>query len=290
MIAPDVKVEKDEHVASSMCRNREGMLTPNDHCLRPAGAPDPAKHIDNRAVPGAMTMNTHTNNTKEILCAAAQVLSLTPESHPRPNSHCSEQYRTVTRCVRECVCPGLSLKHGKESISDPAFTSSEHRHCHHDRKQAEERAVKLLARPLQRPRSAVSTSIGYEVLGEEEDPAAQLLQKNLCSSFAVLMDSRLHAYSTVLARHAMSLPDEVPNVQEKLAEILLVGTRVEAETVSTQFLMRDDENDESSLTFHVTMDLTIPSDRNSDNKSKKTIAVAFETAGSIHGTCDVWTF
>ena len=221
----------------------------------------------------------------ETLSDIARILSLTPDSHSDTNSHWGERHPCVTRTVREWVCPGLSLKHGKEwSSSDLASSSaSDHRYCN-DRKQAEEHAVDLLSRPLQGHASPVfAGGIGNVILGEQGNRVAQLLQSNIYSSFAVLMDSRLHAYSSVLARHAMSMPDEVPNIQEKLAEILLIGTRIEADKMSTLFLPTAFEKDKASLTFQVTMELTIPSDRKGSSK-KQTIAVAFETLGSIHGT------
>lgn len=226
-----------------------------------------------------------TTRATETLSAIARMLSLTPDSHSDTNSHCDERHRSVTPSVHEWVCPGLSLKHGKEcsSLDLASSSTSEHRYCY-DRKQAEEHAVELLSRPLQCDTNPVLGGIGDVILGESGDHAAQLLQSNIYSSFAVLMDSRLHAYSTVLARHALSLPDEIPNIQEKLAEILLIGTRIEADKMSTQFLLTDGENDHAWLTFQVTMELTIPSNRESSSK-KQTIAVAFEASGSIHGTC-----
>lgn len=215
-----------------------------------------------------------TSNTKEAYSAVARILSLTPDSAEEENSHCDEKYRTMTSSLREWVCPGLALKHSKDerSSSDP---SSSENHGHYDRKQAEEHAVALLTRPLQHCSASRTRGIG------EID--AQLLQQNISASFAILVDSRLHAYSSVLARHALSLPEEDTNVQEKLAEILLVGTRVDVEQVSTRFVLSEAEDDPSPLTFQVGMDLTIPSDRK-QSKSKKAISVAFETAGSIHGT------
>ena len=245
---------------------------------------------DQAEAPAVAELNNNSSNimtTKaaERLCDIARILSLTPNSHSNTNSHWDEErHRSVTRSVHEWVCPGLSLKHGKAcSSSDLASSSaSEHRYCY-DRKQAEEHAVELLSRPLQYDTNPVLGGIGDVTLRERGDHAAQLLQSNIYSSFAVLMDSRLHAYSTVLARHALSLPEEVPNIQEKLADILLIGTRIEADKMSTQFLLTDGKNDHASLTFQVTMELTIPSDRESSSK-KQTIAVAFETTGSIHGT------
>jgi len=221
-----------------------------------------------------------TSNTKEAFNAVAHMLSLTPGSDQEANSHCSEKYHIMTRCVREWVCPSLSLKHSKEERSSSTDPSSSEHHGHYDRKQAEEHAVILLTRPLKHTTRSSTSTFGSSGIGEN---AAQLLQQNISASFAILVDSRLHAYSSVLARHALSLPDEVTNVQEKLAEILLVGTRVEVEQVTTQFALSEAEDDPSSLTFQVEMDLTIPADRK-HSKAKKTISVAFETAGSIHGT------
>ena len=119
--------------------------------------------------------------------------------------------------------------------------------------------MNLLARPL----LVDTTAAG----GIGENSAAALLQQNLYSSFAVLVDSRLHAYSAFLARHALSLSDEAEaaSIREKLSEILVVGSQVAAETMDTRFTTGDGIIDEGSsplssatLTLHVTLDVSIP--------------------------------
>jgi len=213
-------------------------------------------------------------NREEALAACLQLLSLSGEAD-LADSHCNQKNRIMTRSIREWFCPGLSLKHGKEDSVTAPPSSSEH---HHDRKQAEVHAVSLLARPLKNSNAGGPTM--EDGIG---GGFAEQLQKNLYQSFATLVDSRLHAYSAVLARHALSLPEEASTIQEKLAEILLVGTRVKAEHVSTQFLMTT-TGEGSSITFQVGMELSIPSDRKNNSEAKKIVPVSFETSGTIEGT------
>jgi len=226
---------------------------------------------------------------EEALAAAAQLLSLTRTDHP--NSRLAQKLqRTMTRNIRGWVCPGLSLKH--DAKEGGGSSSSSNHSSHQDREQAEEHAVNLLARPLLVEAAADTTAAAG--IGEN---SARQLQQNLYSSFAVLVDSRLHAYSAFLARHALSLSDEAEaaSIREKLAEILLVGSQMAAETMDTRFTtgdgIYDDDDDEGSsplssatLTLHVTLDLSIPSDGSKQSKEKKNIPVSFEITGSIQGT------
>jgi len=217
-------------------------------------------------------------NREEALAACLQLLSLSGEAD-LADSHCNQKNRIMTRSIREWFCPGLSLKHGKEDSATAPSSSSEH---HHDRKQAEVHAVSLLARPLKNS-NAGGPTVDDDGIGGGGF-AAEQLQKNLYQSFATLVDSRLHAYSAVLARHALSLPEEASTIQEKLAEILLVGTRVKAEHVSTEFRMMTTTGEGSSITFQVGMELSIPSDRKNNSEAKKIVPVSFETSGTIEGT------
>jgi len=224
---------------------------------------------------------------EEALAAAAQLLSLTRTDHP--NSRLAQKLqRTMTRNIRGWVCPGLSLKH--DAKEGGGSSSSSNHSSHQDREQAEEHAVNLLARPLL-VEAAADTTAAAAGIGEN---SARQLQQNLYSSFAVLVDSRLHAYSAFLARHALSLSDEAEaaSIREKLAEILVVGSQLAAETMDTRFTtgdgIYDDEGSSplssATLTLHVTLDLSIPSDGSKQSKAKKNIPVSFEITGSIQGT------
>jgi hypothetical protein len=89
-------------------------------------------------------------------------------------------------------CPGLLLHSEK---GDP--NNHDHNHHYTNRKQAKDHAINLLNRPLTVPDSVVSC--------QRISRATRILIQNVFTSFALLVDSRLHAYTDLLTRHAIVL-------------------------------------------------------------------------------------
>jgi hypothetical protein len=202
-------------------------------------------------------------------------------------------------------CPSLSLLHEKEDQHGDS-------HRYTDRKVAEEHAVDLLNRPLSLLSAAAlreGTSL-VRILTH----AARMIRLNVVSSFALLVDSRLHAYTDLLARHAvvlasqsmmMSTSDAVvdeekwsnfPNatawaVNEKKWTILSLGAQVEASALGSLFTVgsktttldmgKDGDVASAMLNFVVTMNLAIPT----PNGNRTVIPVSFSTKGNMIGTC-----
>jgi hypothetical protein len=203
-------------------------------------------------------------------------------------------------CGREIMvsCPCLSLHHGKDGHCGAS------NHCA-DRKHAEDHAVCLLARPLKVPKEDEEQ--------EEAEPkfivarSARALVQNIYSSFAVLVDSRLHAYTDFLARHALALKSKkyasdaaeesflndaaVRGIEEKLAMILATRGQVEADTFVTRFELQtegmallDGTKSSAVLNFVVDADFAVPR----PHGKKEVVSVSFSTTGTITGTCIVF--
>lgn len=222
-------------------------------------------------------------------------------------------------------CPGLSLHHKKLSPHSFIESSSDHSA---DRKLAKGHAINLLARPLE-SESALRRAENDRGADDTEleatmPPAiarsARTLLRNFSSSFAVLIDSRLRAYTDFLSRHAMTLlasktnwsartaaastttdadaaEHRVPRsvaaaraIEEKLALILAKGAQVAMTAVALRFELPGDVStmfqDESIaaaslLNLVVSMDFVVPRARGS---SELQFSVSFSTPGMMTGT------
>jgi hypothetical protein len=210
------------------------------------------------------------------------------------------------------------------------------------RKQAaEEHAIELLARPLSVSLDSSCLSIDYdcdknttsEYAGEDvclsaststctftsananvikclQQVPATLLQ-NIVSSFAVLVDSRLHAYAEFLARHAIAVTsrnvledvkDSVKSIHHKMETIRQVGNQITADAMALRFQMLNDSdknnNDKSAdtsvssvaaatseLNLLVAIDFRIVVGKG----IVKTFSIAFSTPGQITGTFFITT-
>ena len=82
--------------------------------------------------------------------------------------------------------------------------------------------------------------------GEQgKEPPLQLLE-NAAESFAVLVDCRLRAYATFLARHAISLAHKcesegVLSIEQKVSTLLDAGKSIRATSMALQFQLVDGE-------------------------------------------------
>lgn len=184
--------------------------------------------------------------------------------------------------------PCLTLDHEKEEGISDGYSN---------RKHAEERAVCLLARPLQEQEeegSTPSTRIAR---------SARSLLHNVYHSFAVLVDSRLHAYTNFLASHALSqsakigdnFADDFHNerravrgIEEKIVMMLATGAHVAAGALAARFEVTQDEGStvqegskfSSKIGFVVAMDFGVPR----HNGKNEVVTIAFSTTGTITGT------
>lgn len=175
--------------------------------------------------------------------------------------------------------PSLSLQHEEHS----PFTRS-------DRKQVEEYAATLLARPLRKSgqTSIVSTKEFSSV--DLQDVPDRLLN-NVNESFATLVDCRLRAYAVFLARHGIALAKEteadgVVSIEHKLTALLEIGGRIEVKAITLEFKVDEvgvdptENNSATPLSLHVQMDLHIPN----GTGSQSSINVAIQAPGSAQGT------
>ena len=181
------------------------------------------------------------------------------------------------------TCTSLSLTREKEH----ACLEDSSPHHGIDRKRAEDHAIHLLNRPL------VLSGALDEILAHTADT----LRRNILSSLAQLVDSRLYVYTDLLTRHAAVASSHQPRnkedvasqwaIQEKALRILDKGAQVEAAALRTQFECREQSVEATStsvaaaLHFIVSMDLVVPS----RNGTTTLAAVSFHTSGSIRGAC-----
>lgn len=208
----------------------------------------------------ALTMQSRTD-------AMAELGTHLSSSRPALEGH---QQADLRNGIAKLLCPGLSLKH----------VETEDHHHFSDRKQAEKYALNMLSRPLEA--SVIE--------------APEALLQNVYASFAVLVDSRLRAYTTFLARHALTLSEEqdhtehlhpqmaVRAVEEKIAAILSIGKRVDANTFYTRFEVQPKAKTSgnvstSLLCFVAAMDLNIPV----NETLHEAVSTSFSTSGSIQG-------
>jgi hypothetical protein len=242
-------------------------------------------------------------NRADAFAAIASLLS-TSQLEKESEFHRVQEFSSMTDRdnLREVMvsCPCLSLLHEKEGHLGAASD-----HCA-DRKHVEDHAVSLLARPLLEVVLGDEKQLGAEP-GLNISRSARTLLQNIYSSFAVLVDSRLHAYTEFLASHARALSSKkyrsnavkdadtpsntaVRGIEEKLATILATGTQVETDTLVTRFELQEEGSDdlvegstESSamLSFVVAMDFAVPR----PHGKKEVVSVSFSTTGKIAGTC-----
>ena len=117
------------------------------------------------------------------------------------------------------------------------------------------------------------------------------LMMNINESFALLVDSRLRAHAKFLAMHGLSVAEKkfegVGVLDQKLQRLLEIGNLVTASKTKVEVEVVDaDENDErgmrstSSISFQVTMNLSIES---IDGIPSSSFTISFEALGSLGG-------
>lgn len=195
--------------------------------------------------------------------------------------------------------PSLSLErsHG-EHFESPRGTKSD----------VEAHVSALLSRPI-----LVTNSNDIQVSDDNESEALDfiaakvsevpgLMLQNFFNSFSTLMNSRLRAYATFLARHGLALletsstssserEEGVVGVEQKLETMLEIGRLVSTNAIVTSFhaskegVTRNEAMEEACevsmpLVMDAAIDISLP--RPSGGQSE-IVTVAFRTTGSITG-------
>jgi hypothetical protein len=192
-------------------------------------------------------------------------------------------------------CPALSLRHDREESAlngvdeSTSSTTSDDR----TRKQVQGNTADLLAREIRIDQEKASDSTNGIATSLSKIP--DTLLGNVYESFAVLVDSRLRAYSNFLAREGVLsvvkknpsvVPADLGALEQKIKALLAVGRKVSIHSVSTHFeesqLMEDDESDlyvSFALQFQVQMILIVPR----TSGETECVSVSLSAPGQITG-------
>ena len=170
----------------------------------------------------------------------------------------------------------------------------------------------LLSRPILVSNSATKSTLSeenenesdaLEFIAEKSEEVPNLMLQNFFTSFSTLLNSRLRAYATFLARHGLSLfecsetaeelEDGVTGVEQKLETMLEIGRLVSADAVVTSFQAKPEEakviNDEEQvdeqkvsvpLVMEASINISIPRPVGDGSES---ITVSFRANGNITG-------
>lgn len=177
----------------------------------------------------------------------------------------------------EFSCPALSLVH-----DDPLNFN------HENPKEAEKSAFQLLSRPMgfaSASGSSDTEALAFKKLLEVRN----ILLMNINESFALLVDSRLRAHATFMARHGLSVAakncGEVGGLDQKLQTLLEIGNRVtntrtemEIEVIDTDQSEEMGNDASSAVSFQVSMELVIGSLAGAPNSL---FSIRFEAPGSL---------
>jgi hypothetical protein len=179
--------------------------------------------------------------------------SMLPWEATRPMTNASDvpQDEDMSNGFDFSSFPSLSLKKNAGSVkSDDVMRSN-------NKEGVESHVASLLARPI-----LVSNDPEKRLEEDDDDDAdefveesiakvPQFMQKNLVYSFSTLVQSRLRAYATFLARHGLSLAattkpsegleDGVVGVEQKLETLLEIGNLVALGDVNMTFTGRQDQ-------------------------------------------------
>lgn len=196
--------------------------------------------------------------------------------------------------------PSLSLARSEdEHLDSPSET----------KRDVEAHVSALLSRPIL-VSSAQDVSLTEDDEGETTDFVAEkvsdvpsLMLQNCCLSFTTLMNSRLRAYATFLARHGLSLlassssrgceieEDAAEGVEQKLGTMLDIGRLVSTNAIVTAFHAQKegaarkntlDETTEVSipLVMDAAIDISLPRPWGGQSE---VLTVSLQTVGTITG-------
>ena len=228
---------------------------------------------------------------------AAQ-LSLTGSDHPSP-----VQLQT---CDDDEDCdfssfPSLSLEESPGNYHTGIFTS---------RGDVESHVESLLSRPIllgkqddENKTDPESDSLDEFFVEHLEEIPKQMLS-NFCNSFSTLMNSRLRAYATFLARHGLSIArcskttqelEGVVGIEHKLETMLGIGSQISVRSKSSELTIDQDgvphglspvEDDEGlnlslPLKMQIFVEIALPHVKEGDGN--ECMKVSFDTSGKICG-------
>lgn len=207
----------------------------------------------------------------------------------------------VLRSIDEIWCPCLSLHHEHVDSDGEGDLPPQSEHPR-TRSSAEKHATALLARPL-------CVRIDHSG-GKTEHHEPEELLDNIYKSFALLVESRIRAYATLIARHTQQKQQQQHGeaslskqevINNCLNRLFLISSAIYAERRETRFefmhdedlVMLDDEDVSTngaessssqghrchSLTLCVSFDLVMPRSAG----EKKVVPIAVEAPGQIHG-------
>jgi hypothetical protein len=197
--------------------------------------------------------------------------------------------------LRTLSCPALSLKHDQEEIPSNGLdkTSSTDVRSH---QQEQGNAAALLAREIRSSEEASENTNGIATVTSTLSKIPEALLGNVYESVAILVDSRLRAYSNFLALQGVTrakkdpsfTPADVKALEQKIEALLVAGSKISVDSVSTHFeesgIMEDD--DEQSATsvslpflFRVQINFIVP--RTSGETER--VNVSLSAPGQITG-------
>lgn len=200
--------------------------------------------------------------------------------------------------------PSLSLEETPGNFHSGVF---------HNRGDVESHVESLLSRPIllgnEQDRDC-SIADPYEgdsmdeffVKSLEEVP--KLMLENFCTSFSTLMNSRLRAYASFLARHAVSharcskTEEErecLALLEHKLDTMLHIGHQIAVEDLVSEFVVdpeqcserldSDDAFFQASIPLKMKISLDILLPHLETDRRDETLKVLFEASGNICGKC-----
>jgi len=198
--------------------------------------------------------------------------------------------------------PSLSLEESPGNYHRGIFTN---------RGDVESHVESLLSRPIllgkkgeamEDPEESDSLD---EFFVENFQDVSQTMITNFCASFSKLLNSRLRAYASFLARHALTLASEhddegVVGIEQKLETMQAIGSHIEVSALSCEYQVlttnqlretrnateddtQDSQNFQESLPVKMTIAIliSIPHARHDDGTESMT--ASFESSGTICG-------
>ena len=193
--------------------------------------------------------------------------------------------------------PSLSLQESPGNFHRGIFTS---------RGDVESHVESLLSRPIllgkqeDLAEDPDSDSLD-EFVVENLNEVPKLMLSNFCASFSTLMNSRLRAYASFLARHALTLASEhedegVVGIEQKLETMLGIGSQITVTAVSSELkteirleqkpeeaTVEDNMTYQESLpvTMEICIQISLPHARQGGGSESMT--ASFQSSGKICG-------
>lgn len=196
--------------------------------------------------------------------------------------------------------PSLSLVESPGNYHRGIFTS---------RGEVESHVESLLSRPILLGKQVDSAEDQEsdsldEFVVENFEEVPELMLSNFCSSFSTLMNSRLRAYASFLARHALTLASEhddegASGIEQKLEAMLGIGSQIIVSSSSSQLVVGEtplpqqkpeQADPDDGMTCHelpmemkICIDISLPHARQGDGNVSMT--TSFQASGKICGKC-----